>query len=110
MANTRKVSKQELKQTRQKQIPYKKPATNESRVFNIRMLQDRWDLCLEDVMAILEKHRPIIFGFKSTINYDNTVDEENIMVHEEDILLIEKKDNIPHKKIKPKKIVVPNLN
>ncbi len=110
MTKTRKTQVKAETILRPKQVPYRKPATNESRVFNIRMLQDRWDMCLEDVMALLEKHRPRIFGYKAKVNYDNSVDEENVMVNEIDILTIEKKENLSHKKLKPKKVFLPQLN
>jgi len=61
-------------------------------------------------MAILQKHRPQIFGLATKVNYDKTVDEGNVMIFEHDVHKIEKADSLPHCKLKPKKIVLPQLN
>lgn len=101
--------KEQPRVMRPKLVPYRKPETNERRVFNIRMLTIRWGLPIEDVMRLLEKHRPQVFGLSSKVNYDKSVDETNVMIYAEDAYSIEIKEKLPHKKIKAKLILLPSI-
>lgn len=95
---------------RKKLVPYRKPETNERRIFNIRMLTIRWGLPTESIMGLLEKHRPQIFGLSTKVNYDKSVDETNVMVFAEDVYAIEIKEKLAHKKLKAKLMFIPSVS
>lgn len=85
-----------------------KEVTEGRKAFTLQMLQDRWDKCKEDVMALLQQYQvPAHLNFPDTKTLEpGQLPIDVAFFFEEYIKALEQKAKIPHSKLKPKLIEV----
>lgn len=76
-------------------------------IFTALMLQYRWDKDIEEVLEIIEDNHIRAFCLGEDLQPGQTVQVEHIILWEEDILKLEKKNKIAHNKLKPRKLILP---